>query len=713
MTVGSSHTGDAADHQSVGDHHVRELIDRYVRTAGTTLTEVGPNLFDLAIPREDRTAFTQRATVRIAFSVEAVQTDGEAEMAIMGGAFVEQLIDAIRSRGSLYSAGLIPVIEVNATTLPGLPASVAKGRAEEGVMKLSRHRVGRLTSRVVIRAGTTLEEHLVDGSMFDLGTGLPLGDDVAKACDQHLQSPSPPSANQPEATVARMQPVDTLVGRMLNALEKALDTQLTALRDRSQRDLAHEVGRINRYYQALLDDMGGRGTEIPDKDSRKVYESERDRRIGEEKDRHEVRATVHPVQVTQWEVFVQRVDWPLISDDGYRGTITAQRTLAGEHKWVFGCPACGTADPKSVSVCLKNHVACESCARSCTVCATTFCVDHGIAQCHVDRMPACDEHSRTCKSCHKRHCSSHQGECVDGGHAACTECLAPCAICQRTICDRHAEKAASDAPRGVRRFCRDCSRKCEGGSGEVVGSDEVAKCSSCSNVVCARHQSTCAVDGHVHCSKHLRRTDRSRRLVCEKDRAACSYEPNAVFAKDEIAVCATCGRKGCTDHVGRCIEDGTPHCKTHLLPVGDRPGEMVCEAHRMTCHVDGGAFTRAGVRNCVLCNRLVCDGHRANCGNCGRSVCVGDFRSGATACATCVALKETDDPSDSMLAAGNQLFERAGKAKRWKSARDATHTVVEADLGWTRRIVFSLRHADNALEYAMARSALGSRRLKV
>ena len=44
----------------------------------------------------------------------------------------------------------------------------------------------------------------------------------------------------------------------------------------------------------------------------------------------------------------------------------------------------------------------------------------------------------------------------------------------------------------------------------------------------------------------------------------------------------------------------------------------------------------------------------------------------------------------------------------WKVSRDATHQIVELDLGWTRRVVFAVRHGDNTASLAVAHSALGT-----
>lgn len=702
---------DAMEHETLGDRQVRDLIERYVTVSGATLSELGPHLFELNVPPGDRVPFNNKAVIRLAFSVEAMQTDGDAEMAIMGGVFLGQLIDAIRSRGARRQAGFIGESRADGVEHPRLPVTVSRGSAGTATSRFERHRLGRLTARIVIRAGTTVHELLVDSDVFDTASGVRMSAAIGAECGKRLVGPAVPVTEAIQAIpLASSRKPKELIGQMLSNLEESVRPTIEQLRANSARELSHESGRIQRYYQTLLDDMGGRGTDLPDKESRRVFEAERDRRIAEERERHEVRATVHPVQLTEWDVLVQQVDWPIQATDGHHGTFSGLRVLAGSKDWVLACPTCAAQSPQTLAVCTHDHVACANCAKDCSVCRSAFCRSHGIATCHVDKAPACAEHARTCSSCLRAHCTAHEGECSDGGHPVCVHCLGACANCGRQVCDSHAEHSLDTAPRGARRFCHDCARTCEGGSNEIVGPDEVTGCASCERTVCEHHQARCAVDGKVHCSKHLRRTDRSRRLVCEKDRASCDYEPQAVFATDEVSLCTTCARRGCSEHVLPCLEDSKLHCRAHLVELRDRAGQMACEAHHCICHVDGGTYSLAGTKACPACGKRSCREHAKECVTCHRSVCVSDSTAMGI-CSTCSRLADTTDPSDEILAAANRLFESAGKAKAWRTARDAEHTIVEADLGWTRKVTFVLRHGEQKAERAFSKSVLGIRKL--
>jgi len=183
-----------------------------------------------------------------------------------------------------------------------------------------------------------------------------------------------------------------------------------------------------------------------------------------------------------------------------------------------------------------------------------------------------------------------------------------------------------------------------------VGVDEVTQCASCGQSVCTAHQAICAVDGQVHCSQHLRRTDKSRRLVCARHRAGCAVEAMAFFASDEVEECPVCGKHACAQH-------------------------------------------------------------RGTCGHCGRQVCTADLAPQSRRCATCAQLAAIADPPVEVVAAARAVTGGGQRASRaWRMARDRSHLVVEVDLGLKRKAVFTLRPGTTAPESVVRHSLLGSKR---
>ena len=69
----------------------------------------------------------------------------------------------------------------------------------------------------------------------------------------------------------------------------------------------------------------------------------------------------------------------------------------------------------------------------------------------------------------------------------------------------------------------------------------------------------------------------------------------------------------------------------------------------------------------------------------------------------------TTDPPDSIIAAATALLGSRQRPREWKTARDASHTVVEVDLGWRRRMVFAVRHGDTVAKAGRSHSVTGTR----
>jgi hypothetical protein len=239
-------------------------------------------------------------------------------------------------------------------------------------------------------------------------------------------------------------------------------------------------------------------------------------------------------------------------------------------------------------------------------------------------------------------------------------------------------------------------------------------------VVCVAHQAVCAVDGEAHCSRHLRRADGSRRLVCGKHWGACAYEEATLFASDEVAPCTSCGKHVCANHSAECVVDGQRHCTVHLAPMVDADGAHACEEHSRRCRVDGKVFSLTGVSVCPVCGEDACAQHRAACAHCGRLVCTTDLETveatgGRRRCATCSKLAAGRDVPDAVIAAAVAAAGAGAGGDRRGSrglriARDHSHSVVELDLGFSRKTVVAVRHEDMVADSVVKHSLLGSKR---
>lgn len=551
------------EHDPLSDSRLRPLVEQYASLAGATLDEVGPHVVEMQVPEEDRAFFADRDRILLAFAVGAVEHSPDAEMAVVGSPFVDQLLAAIRSRGARRSFGLVrgsPSVDDEST--PPLAVPVRNATVGAPTVRVARHPVGRLLARVLIRAGASVEEHLVESEFFDLATGTPLPRDAADLCvavEQGTLGGTKPDAKR-AVKLAAARPTNEIVKLMVGDLQARLASRVDQLRADSVRALAAELERIDAYYHEMLESVGAKVSDgIAMADAGRAIQAEHARRRLEEERRHQVHVVVHPLQMIDMEMVVQRAEWRLTTSKGRSLTLAARRTQSGPDGWSLACPSCAGA-PSALLVCRDDAIACDSCTEDCSVCREGFRVSDGTAVCHVDDAPACEQHARTCSSCERKHCSAHDGECAEGSHRVCVSCLAACGQCGRQVCASHAATSTDESPKGSRRLCSQCAVYCEGRRSEPVGRDEAVECATCERFVCEQHQATCDVDGKVHCSAHLARTDQSRRLVCETDRASCAHEPDTVFAADEVSPCPVCERLACPAHLHECARCGRRVC---------------------------------------------------------------------------------------------------------------------------------------------------------
>ena len=639
----------ATDADPLADPRIRPLLERYCGLAGVKQSALGPDHSRLSLPEAERPFFRDRERLNVVFSLDALERDPAAEIAVLGSPFLSQLIEAIRARAARLSLGLIAPPSPPATARDSfpLPIPLRDGTVKRSTTRVAVHAVGRLIARVVLRAGAGVEEAVVESDVYDLSAGAKVADDLVGAfrdLEAGRVKPADPSEAGKAARVPAREPGD-LLRLLLSHLQEKSAERVTARRAAAEQALAAELGRLDRYFESILKEQS-------DPEAIGTVTALAERRRTEEIRRSQVKAVVHPLQLIEATVLMQRAEWELESAHGRHATFNAQRALTGAAAWIVACPHCGRP-PTSLVVCRHDHCGCEACTSRCSVCAEDFCADHGIAHCRVDEQPACDEHVRVCPSCRLQHCTAHEGVCAEDGHTACSACLAPCGSCGRVVCNRHAEQSGADAPKGSRRLCSVCVRYCEGGSNEPVGVDEVTQCASCGKSVCTAHQAACVVDGQVHCSQHLRRTDKSRRLVCRQHRAGCVEEAMALFASDEVERCPVCGKDACA-------------------------------------------------------------AHRAACGYCGRRVCTADLGQQSRRCATCAQLAAIADPPEEVITAARAVTGGAGPkpSRGWRMARDRSHLVVEIDLGLRRKAVFTLRHGDSVPDGVVKHSLLGSKRRK-
>src|SRR6266545_2485899 len=149
------------------------LLQRYCKLAKVKLIPHGADLYDMKLPLSERAHFSGRASVRVALSLEALERDPDAEMAVLGSPFLGALLEAIRTRAGRLSLGMMPPPHAARRTPHELDLTVplrdAKARRRKS--QLATHTVGRLLARIVLRAGPVVEESVIESAVIDLATG--------------------------------------------------------------------------------------------------------------------------------------------------------------------------------------------------------------------------------------------------------------------------------------------------------------------------------------------------------------------------------------------------------------------------------------------------------------------------------------------------------------------------------------------------------------
>jgi hypothetical protein len=692
------------------DPRPQRLLSRYASLSGTQLFDAGDHLIEVHLPPSEAKWFGGRREILVALAPSALEERPDAEILVNGSLLLQQLIDAIRDRGSLDERGVIQPDAAVASAVPEIGVPLEGEVDGAPLVDDSLLPVGRLLARLSIRAGPSIVERLVESSIVDLTTGKPVAQAVAARCDEAAAaSPASPEIATAREPMRRLA-TGTLLKTLFADLEAQTAAELAGLAQESGVALTAELTRLDGYYRKMSEEMDPEDDAKAAKDRRAAISRDREKRRAEEESRYGVQVTVHPVQLVEWRLPVQRVRWSLRGPTGAKGELTATRTLVGDTTWQIACPSCGET-PRTLRLCTSGHLGCAKCTERCGVCSAGACRDHGLAICAVEGHPVCGEHSLTCGSCDRTHCELHAGHCAAADHKVCSSCAVTCARCAKAICKAHGVQSSAESPRGARWLCSACTVNCEGGANEPVGLDEVERCTSCDRHICADHVAHCAVDRKPHCSRHLRRSDGSGRLACEEHRAPCHDEPDSAYASDELYPCATCGNRACEKHHGICAVDGRHHCRSHLLPLRDAPGKAACEAHRETCSIDKLAFSIGGTKACPVCGKSACPDHLHACKNCGRATCTRHTDGGL--CTTCGKLAETSEPSDDVLSAvAEATGSETDKVRGWRTATDGAHTVVEIPLGWGRRVVLTLRHGEQRAESVVQHGLLGKKRVR-
>src|SRR5206468_152822 len=323
--------------------------------------------------------------------------------------------------------------------------------------------------------------------------------------------------------VPAREPAELLKLLLAHLRDKSAE-RVAARRAAAEQELAVELARVDRYFESILQEQS-------DPESIETVTALAQRRRTEEVRRSQVKAVVHPLQLLEAALLVQRAEWQLESAPPRRrhATFAAQRPLSGAAAWIMACPHCGRP-PAALVVCRHDHCSCEACSYRCSVCAEDFCADHGIAECRVDSQAACAAHRQVWPSGRLMHCPAP---------------LRRPDRSRRLVCGQHRTACAHEPA-------------------AIFASDEVGACASCGKLVCAGHSAECVADKLRHCVAHLEPlVDANGSYGCSEHRKHCHVDGRA-FSLKGVSECPICGEDACAGHRAACAYCGRRVCITDL-----------------------------------------------------------------------------------------------------------------------------------------------------
>src|SRR5437867_10933475 len=148
----------APDADPLAEARIRPFVERYCDLAGVKLIDKGADLRELKLPLAERAHFQGRASLRLALSLDALERNPDAEIAVLGSPFLTHLIEAIRTRAGRLSLGMIPppppvaADEEDVAPSAAPPVPGGDGTAPQSSLRLAAHPLGRHVARGPPRA---------------------------------------------------------------------------------------------------------------------------------------------------------------------------------------------------------------------------------------------------------------------------------------------------------------------------------------------------------------------------------------------------------------------------------------------------------------------------------------------------------------------------------------------------------------------------------
>lgn len=353
------------------------------------------------------------------------------------------------------------------------------------------------------------------------------------------------------------------------------------------------LSRLVTYYEQQIAEIPDGRDPLQAEARRQELRDDLKRKIAEEVENHRLHVTDRLFSYAWLLIPAWRTELQL---DNTRTALSVaiERDLYAGTLHVPRCYGCGQP-AMAMGVCDGGHVACSACLATCHACGQDRCAACGVQPCTACGEFLCRACAVTCQACGGWACAEHSSRCPICKDVTCSACQGVCSVCGTAQCRVHL--VLDHVSREL--VCRACAITCPACE---QPSAHTGACATCGQVFCQACMGTCYACGKLVCPGHSVKDDLTGDVAC----SACA------------ATCSICQKR--TVHAHPCTVCGVEAC-LNCLAVCKTCQQVACSTHRATCSTCGATHCLKHIAACSVCGRFVCSEHSLACPDCDDVVC--------------------------------------------------------------------------------------------
>jgi len=218
------------------------------------------------------------------------------------------------------------------------------------------------------------------------------------------------------------------------ALERSINADVTGIRSKAEALLRDELARINEFYDTSIKEQYDSRMQDP-LESERVFRAERDRRVEEARRKYALTAAAKLVNARTILVPTTTLRVRLANARAAK-EVDLEFDAVNLETNRPACESCNTPT-ETVYLCVRGHVTCEACDRSCAFCDTLACATCApdvLARCLMCARDACPDHAFTDEIGRKTYCGDHIHACAICGRMVGPPYVKACALCGQSYC---------------------------------------------------------------------------------------------------------------------------------------------------------------------------------------------------------------------------------------------------------------------------------------